>query len=45
MVFVEQKYKLLSRQDGIENKELHSVLERLTLCFSSYKDHELKVKM
>ena len=46
MHFVEQKYKLQIKT--IRNrkwKTLHTVLERQTLCFSSYKNRNLKVKM
>ena len=41
MYFVEQKYK----RNGIENGKTHTVLERRTLCFGSYKNRKLKVKL
>ena len=46
MHFVEQKYKLQIKT--IRNRKWktpHTVLERQTLCFSSYKNRNLKVKV
>ena len=40
--FVEQNYKLWN---GMENEKSHTVLERQILCFSSYKNRILKVKL
>ena len=43
MHFVEQKYEL--KIYNLKYKLPHIVLERRTLCFSSYKNHKLKVKL
>ena len=40
--FVEQNYKLWN---GMENEKSHTVIERQTLRFSSYKNRILKVKL
>ena len=45
MYFVEQKHKLWQKQNKIENRKSYTVLERRTLCFSSYKNLKLKVKL
>ena len=44
MHFFEQKYKLKNKTES-KWKIVHIVLERRTLCFSSYKNHKLKVKL
>ena len=45
MVFVEQKYQVQLKRDGIENGKSHTQFYRWTMCFSSYKNCELKVKL
>ena len=44
---VEQKYKPEWKRNGFENGKSHTQFwdERWTLCFSSYKNCELKVKL
>ena len=47
MHFVEQKYKLKYKKykQNQKWKIAHAVLETQTLCFSSYKNRKLKVKL
>ena len=46
MHFVEQKYKLLIKTKRNRKWKIpHTILDRRTLCFSSYENHELKVKL
>ena len=44
MHFVEQKYKLQMKRNP-KSKIPHTVLEKRTLCFSSYKNRKLKIKL
>ena len=45
MHFVEQKYTLIKTKRNRKWKIPHTVLERRTLCFSSYNNRNLKVKL
>ena len=45
MHFVEQKQTLVKMRRNRKCKIPHTVLERRTLCFSSYKNRKLKVKL
>ena len=45
MHFVEQKQTLVKMKRNRKCKIPHTVLERRTLCFSSYKNRKLKVKL
>ena len=44
ILFVNQKYKLYRKQDGIKNGKSHTNLCDES-CFISYKNHRLKVKL
>ena len=46
MYFIEQKHKtLIKTKQNLKLKIPHTVLEKWTLCFSSYKNQKLKVKL
>ena len=45
MLLVEQKYKVYQNETDRKWKILHTVLEQRTMCFSSHKNCELKVKL
>ena len=45
MLFVEQKYKLNKNETESKIENLTQTFRRITMCFSSYKNQELKVKL
>ena len=45
MHFVGQKLSFNKNETGSKKRKFHTILERQTLCFSSYKNWKLKVKL